>query len=312
MEMTATRLEIPKKRINFSSIAVGLAPLAVVFALFAFKTDLLIPASVEEVKPIYYPAVAVVFVASSSEMRDVSFKAKLNAERRVALRAEERSRVVSVQTKVGATVSAGDAVCRIRPVGGETLVLFSPIDGVVRSVNASAGTVLEAGEPCLTIFDPQSLVATGEMTPRQAQVIIPGDPAQVLAKGAATDSAVRVVYPDTDADPDNNLTFEVAVTGANTMVEGQAAEIVINTEQVLPMLVPFRALILVQGKGMAARIVTGSGPTGRVKTLPITIVATTRDGFYVDGLPVEARLIVEDPMYEVPEDGEMVRIGQVG
>lgn len=312
MEMTASRLEIPKQRINVSSIAVGLAPLLAVIALFTFKSDMLFPTPVEEVKPIYYPAVAVVFVSTTSEMRDVAFKARVDAERRVALRAEERSRVVAVQTRVGREVSEGDAVCRIRPVAGETLVLFSPINGVVSSVNASPGTVLEAGEPCLTILDPQSLVATGEMSPRQAEVILPGDRAKLVSRSGSMESAVRVVYPDTDNDPENGRAFEVAVTDSALLGPGQSTEIVINTEQVLPTLVPFRSLILVQGKGMAVRIVTGSGPTGRVRTLPVTIVATTRNGFYVDGLPVEARLIVENPAYEVPPDGEMVRIGQVG
>ena len=312
MEMTATRLEAPRSRLNFGSLAIGLAPLAAVMALFAFKSEMLLPQQVEEIDPIYYPPVAVVFVSTTSASRDVSFAATVDAERRVALRAEERSRVLAVLTRVGRDVTAGDALCRLRPTGGETLVLFSPIDGVVSSVNAGPGTVLEKGQPCVTVLDPQSLIATGAMTPRQAEVIVPGDSARVKADGAIAESRVRVIYPDTDEDPENAVPFEVSVDGKAGLVPGQQAEISITTEQVLPTLVPFRSLILVQGKGMAVRIVTGKGPTGRVKTLPVTIVATTREGFYVDGLPTEARLIVKHDAYTVPEDGEMVRIGQVG
>ncbi|MEM1380255.1 MAG: HlyD family efflux transporter periplasmic adaptor subunit [Pseudomonadota bacterium] len=312
MELVATRLEVPRKTVNLGSLAIGFAPLLALSALFAFRADILLPQQVEEVDPIYYPAVAVVFVSTTSAEREVSFDASVEADRRVALRADERSRVVAVPTKVGREVSAGDPLCRITPTGGTPLVLFSPIDGVVSSVNAGPGTVLEAGQPCVTILDPSSLIARGAMSPHQAKVIVPGDPVNVTTASGSAQSAVRVIYPDTDNNPENTLPFEVGLSGVPGAAEGQAAKITVSTEQILPMLVPFRSLTLVQGSGMSVRIVTGRGPTGRITTLPVTIVATTRDGFYVDGLPTEARLVVNDDRYTIPDDGEMVRIGQVG
>ncbi|NRA31145.1 MAG: HlyD family secretion protein, partial [Parvularculaceae bacterium] len=190
--------------------------------------------------------------------------------------------------------------------------LFSPITGVVSSVNGTAGTKLAAGQPCLTVIDPQSYVARGEMTQRQAEVILAGDPALLALGSEEQESKVRVVYPDTDGNPFNLRPFEVEIADQSAVAAGKDTQIKIETEQVLPVLVPFETLVLEPGKGMAVRMVTGQGPTGRVRTLPITLVATAKEGFYVDGLPTEARLIVKDDEFTVPVDGTTVRIGRVG
>lgn len=312
MDITAERLEPPRPKTDWRSILIGAAPLAAVTALFMFNTDLLIPEPSVEVEPIYYPPVAVVFVSTTSAMRDVRFDARVMAERRIALRSETPSRVVSVSTRVGRKVSAGDAVCRLQPGAGDPVVLFSPIDGVVGSVNGSPGTKLQAGQPCLTIIDPESMIATAEMSGREAAVIAPGDSARVTTNKGSDDSRVRVVYPDTDDNPDNERPFEVAMTEKVAVPPGSRAVITIATEQVLPTLVPTRALTFLPGQGMAVRMVSGSGPTGRIRTVPVRLVAASKHGLYVDGLPSEARLVVEHPGYEVPEDGETVRIGRVG
>lgn len=314
MEMTAERLGPPVRKFKWSSVAIGGGPLALLLILFAFNSELLIPEQTVQVKPVFYEPVAIVFVSTTSELRDVKFDAEVAAERRATLRAETASIVTSVAVEAGSKVTAGQALCQVRSVqeGGEELVLFSPIDGMVSSVNGSTGTRLAAGQPCLTVIDPESYVARGQMTQRQAEVILAGDPARLELGDAELESKVRIVYPDTDGNPFNLRPFEVEIDDQNAVAAANDMKINIETEQVLPVLVPFEALILEPGKGMAVRMVTGQGPTGRVRTLPITLVATAKDGFYVDGLPTEARLIVKDEEFTDPVDGTTVRIGRVG
>jgi len=314
MEMTAERLGLPQRGLKLSSLAIGAGPLLALLILFALNSELLIPEKTVQVKPVYYEPVAIVFVSTTSELRDVAFEAEVAAERRAALRAEIDSTVLSVSAKAGQEVQRGDALCRIMPVqeGGEELVLFSPMSGVVSYVNGQPGTTIGAGQPCLTIIDPASLVARGEMTERQAEVILPGDPARLALASGEVASKVRVIYPDTDGNPFNPRPFEVEIGDLSLVAAGQKTKISIETEQVLPILVPFEALTLLPGKGLGVRMVTGQGPTGRIRTMPITLVATADGGFYVDGLPTQARLVIEDEEYTVPVDGTTVRIGRVG
>lgn len=299
-------------RINARSVGVALAPLAAVLALLTFNRGLLMPPQTVEIKPVFYPPVAVVFVSSTSEMRAVPFDVDIVAEHRVALRSTETAAVAAITAKVGQPVIAGEGLCRMSRPGADDEILFTPIDGVVGTVNAVPGTLLKRGETCVTVVDPQSTIATGAMSQRQAEVIAPGDTAKLQLAEKRMKSEVRIIYPDTDGNPFNRRPFEVPFGGRASGAIGEKKLLTITTEQVLPMLVPSRAFTLIPGEGIGVRIVTGQGPTGRVKTIPVTLVAATKDGFYVDGLPEEARLIVNDTEFPVPPDGDTVRIGQVG
>lgn len=313
MEMTAERLPAPQRSIPWSGVAIAIAPLLLVIGYLVMFGSALVAEPEETLAEEYYPAVAVVFVSTSAEGRFVEMAGTVEAERAVALRVARDSMVVSIDARVGQNVGAGQPVCRVRPMGSQEIqVLFSPIDGAVTEHGAEKGRVLGRGDPCVTITDPTSLMVLAEFTPRYAEIIAPGDWAEVTIGETTAPSEIRIVYPPTGLDDDEPRPFEVEIPEDIKARPGDRATVKIATDQVIPTLVPFRALVLDPELGMAARIVTGEGPTGIVRTVPVTLVATGEEGFYVEGLPVKARLIVKDPAFPQPPEGERVRIGRVG
>lgn len=313
MEMTAERLGQPAAGSGWRGIVVAFAPLALLLAVLAFRSELLIGEPRERVLPEFYPPVAVVFANTDAMARDVELDGRIEAERRVALRAEVQSVLLAASVRVGDSVREGQPVCLLEGVDtGVQTTLFSPIDGIVSAVNGVRGTVLSAGQPCVTVTDPSSVMAIGGVKPRHADIMKPGDVATVVSGATALDSAVRIIYPGYDRAGVAPRMIEVAIPVEDAPPPGSEVTIRVATTQVIPTLVPFRALVLDRDKGLSVRIVSGSGPTGELVTVPVTLVATAPDGFYVEGLPAEARLVVHDAEFPDVPDGEIVRIGRVG
>lgn len=59
-------------------------------------------------------------------------------------------KILSIKTKVGDKISEGQEVISIEAMKMEN-PLISPVDGVVKEINVSIGTVVKAGETLLTI-----------------------------------------------------------------------------------------------------------------------------------------------------------------
>ncbi|GGY54621.1 HlyD family efflux transporter periplasmic adaptor subunit [Parvularcula lutaonensis] len=311
MSMTAERLA-GRGGVSMRQVLIGLAPVTVLCLILLFNSEILISEPERGPAPEYYPSVSIVFVSTTSEERDVTVEGIVDAERRVALRADTESKVLAVGVNPGDRVSRGQKLCLLEDTStGEQKVLFNSIDGVVSSVNGAKGTVLGKGSPCVTIIDDSTLVAMSALPPRHADIIAAGDTARVMVGGVETPSAVRIVYPEESPRDLTNRTFEVALPENTDKRVGDEADIKITTEQVMPTLIPFRALMLHPSKGMIARVVDGSGPAGELKTVPVTLVAAASGGFYVEGLPTEARLVVRGSESMPVEDGETVRIRRV-
>jgi len=312
-DITADQLTAaaPSRSRLLSALIAG-GPLVLLLVLFTVNTELFYTEPEFEPAPIFYQPVAVVFVGTSSEWRQVPLEGEAKPARTAALRVTEKSQIISVRTKPGAVVGPGEPLCRIKPLaGGSADVIYAPIGGRVTSVNGLSGTILEAGQPCLTIADTSAAIATAEITPRYAEIIEAGDKVKVTVDGIERDTEIRVVYPQMGRKADAPRILESVLPGLR-IGNAKPAEVKLRTEQILPTLVPQRTLILDRKLGLCVRIVTGTGPTGRVKTLPVKLVSATDAGFYVEGLPLRARLIIENERFPVPEDGEVVRIGSVG
>ncbi|NNU16657.1 hypothetical protein HK107_10025 [Parvularcula sp. ZS-1/3] len=315
MEMVAERLEpdhVPVRKGSRWAIPIAVAPLLALILYLFIDGDVLLsdpaPAPAKE----YYPAVAIVHVASESEGREVVMDGNVEAEREVALRVERDSQLISVDVRRSQKVRAGQPLCRVRPSGSQEMqVLFSPIEGVVSLIGGTGGSDLNSGAPCVTVFDPASMMAMGEFSPRYAEVIKPGNHVLLTIDGENFDSQIRIIYPSMDDKGLDNRQFEVALPEGVPINPGTVVGMKITTDQITPTLVPFGALVLHDEYGMAARTVSGDGPTGLVKTYAVTLVATGKDGFYVEGLPPKARLIVKDPAFPQPPEGERVRIGRM-
>lgn len=313
MELTAERLEAPTRSLPWKAVGIALAPLILVIAYLSQYGDVLLAEPEEVFNEEYYPAVAVVFVSTAAEGRYLEMAGTVEAERTVALRVERDSMIISIDARIGQKVRAGQPVCRVRPMGSQEIqVLFSPIDGTVMAHGAEKGRVLGRGTGCATITDPSSMMVLSEFSQRYAEVVQPGDWAEITIGEVSAASEIRIIYPMMDPTSEDPRPFEVDIPEGVVAKPGDPVTIKITTDQIIPTLVPFRALVLDPELGMAARIVTGDGPSGIVRTVPVTLVATGEEGFYVEGLPIEARLIVKDPAFPQPPEGERVRIGRVG
>lgn len=316
MELTADHLDGDEPRrlkLNWSAILIGGLPLFALFIYLMVDGEALLSTPEPVAAAEYYPPVAVVFSISGSEDRSVVMEADVRAERRVSLRAETESIVEVMAVRVGDRVASGQQICRMRPLaGGDAVILFSPINGIVNSVGGATGSTVAAGQSCATVIDPSSLIAVAELQPRYAEIITPGNRVMFTIGELKHESSMRVIYPSEDEKGLTNRPFEVAVPTSASLAPGQKVSISIETDQIIPMLVPFRTLMLDPELGMAVRIVHGDGPTGLIETMPVTLVATSKDGFYVEGLPANARLVVQNSEFEQPAEGELVRIGSVG
>jgi hypothetical protein len=306
-----TDLEEDERGLPWGTILASALPLIGVIAFLFFRGEMLFGEK-EAVSPLeHYPAVAVVFLGGDSDNRALPLDGMVSAERVAALRAPGDGVVLSVDTSLGASVSAGDTLCVLKRGDGKRVLLRSPIAGKVSSVASQPGGVLGRGEPCVSVTDPSSMIVTTELSAPAAKVVQPGDLVELVIGERKMRGSVRVVYPPRRGRPDENRVTEIELPKDHAGQPGMKAEIRIRTEQTSAVHIPFDALILHPSKGMSARVVMGDGPLGTIETMPVTLIAATEKGFYVDGLPTNSRLVVNDVDFPPPLDGEKVRIGKV-
>lgn len=315
MELTAERLETKSRRkpVNWLALLIGGAPLSLLVLYLVISGGSLFSEPDYSEATQHFPAVAIVSAISESEDRRLPLTGLVKAELSVSLRAEVPSFIEVMAVRPGQRVAAGQQVCRLRPTrGGEAVVQFSPIDGVVGSTFGRRGARLNTGEACATVYDPKSLVVLSALEPRHAEIISAGNKVVITEGGVEHESNVRVIYPPSDSRGLNQRTFEVPIPEGLTPRLGSQLAIAIETDLVVPPLIPFRTLMLDPELGISVRVVHGTGAVGVVETVPVTLVATAKDGFYVDGLPANSRLIVQNSEFPQPREGEQVRIGRVG
>jgi multidrug efflux pump subunit AcrA (membrane-fusion protein) len=307
-----TDLEEDERSFPWGKAAIGALPMVLVVYLLSFHGEFIF-GEPDEVSAIeHYPAVAIVLVAGESQRRAVPIEGSIAAERVAMLRAREPSVIVELNVAAGQLVRKGEALCHLKSMnGGGEQILSSPMDGKVTSVAGPVGAKLEAAAPCASVTDLSSLVATAEISQGHAEVVKAGDVAEVAVGTHKMRGGVRVVYPGPARNETAPRLVEIELPEGHRLSAGQSAEIRLRTEQVIAVHVPFAALSLHPTHGMSVRIVEGEGPLGVLTTMPITLIAATDDGFYVQGVPEEARLVVTDPDYSAPADGEKVRIGKV-
>nr|WP_305889118.1 HlyD family efflux transporter periplasmic adaptor subunit [Parvularcula maris] len=259
----------------------------------------------------HYPAVAVVFIDGDSEGRALPLEGLVSAERVANLRATSDGVVDSVAAVPGAKVAAGDTLCTLRRGDGKRVLLRTTLAGEVSAVSAKPGSALAKGEPCASVTDTSSMIVTAELSAPAAEVVQPGDTAELIVAERKMRGKVRVVYPPMRGRPDAGRIAEIEMPEGHGGQAGMKAEVRIRTQQISAVHVPFDTLTLHPAKGMSVRIVQGDGPLGVIETLPVLLVAATDKGFYVDGLPESGRLVVNDVDFPPPVDGEKVRIGKV-
>ncbi|MEM9809820.1 MAG: HlyD family efflux transporter periplasmic adaptor subunit [Pseudomonadota bacterium] len=311
-EATVEMLDDEPHRRRLWSVLIALGPLLTLVMAVSLNGELFFSDPVPEETPSFFSPVAVTMVAGRAHPRSLTLSGTATPERFVSLRAQQSSRVAALPVKAGDTVTAGQVVCRLQPVSGQSAQdLRSPIDGQISAVAGPPGTLVQAGGACVTVIDTSSLILTSTLKPHEAKVVQAGDEADITVGDAHIDGQVRLVYPETDRHGRELRAVEIAAPELRGLSLDETATIDVTTEQIEATIVPQRALVMVSGKGLCVRMVSGKGPTGVVETVPIQLVAVAPGGFYVSGLPPEARLIVRGMGFEQPQEGETVRIGRI-
>src|SRR5947207_3138905 len=71
------------------------------------------------------------------------------------------------------------------PTPPRTVILRSPISGTVSAVNAAAGSVVQSGEPIVTLYDEGKLTFQARVSPVQLKHLRLGMAAKVTGPGLA-------------------------------------------------------------------------------------------------------------------------------
>lgn len=178
----------------------------------------------------------------------------------------------------------------------------APFDGVVDDRGAEVGDYRKVGEPIATLVDLDPIVVAIEIAEREIGDVAVGMPAQVrLAGGEALAGSVRFI---SRASTNTARTYraEVAVPNPDGKVPaGMTAEVRLEAGAVPAHRVSPAVLTLNENGAVGLKVVDGDGVVHFVKG---ELVADTKEGFWVGGLPDTVRVITVGQ--EFVKDGQRV------
>ena len=305
--------DLEPKRHALLAAVTSFGPITLLAALIGFQVHDFVQHTQEVVEPPqYFTSVAVTYVSGETYDRELQLTGQAVPEREVALRVADDAQVLRVPVRLGERVVTGQTICQLRYRGERgSVALTSPINGSVNALSGAPGSVLRGGSTCATIVDTSSMIVRTEIKQHQAKTVSAGDPVDLSISGQSRSAQVHYVHPDKGHHRDDLRTVEIRMNDLAGINVGDRATIEVRTQQLEATIVPQEALIMVPGRGLSVQIVQGDGPTGTVTTIPVEIVAATRTGIYVQGLPARARLIVNNRKTPPASEGETVRIGRI-
>jgi multidrug efflux system membrane fusion protein len=308
------------------------------------------------------PVAALSVVTQVIEERDVDsaviLRGRTEAVRRVEVRSETSSLVISDPLERGARITAGDVLCELDPgtrraslaeaqarlaeaeinfttasrlsedgFAAQTrvasadatrrgamaaveaaqaelarLVIRAPFDGLLEAPTAQRGSLLSAGGLCGTVIQMNPILLIGFASEAQVDRIEEGALAGArLLSGREVMG--RVSFLSRSADPaTRTFRVEISVDNADLSVrEGLSADILIGATAVRGHLVPGSALTLDSNGALGLRVVDGER---RTSFAPVSVLRDTPQGFWVQGLPRQAEVIVVG--HEYVSDGVIV------
>ncbi|MGI9464604.1 MAG: efflux RND transporter periplasmic adaptor subunit [Aestuariivirgaceae bacterium] len=178
----------------------------------------------------------------------------------------------------------------------------APLDGTIAERPAEQGVYLKVGEPCamLTVLDP--ILAIGQVNERLVSSIQLGAPASfTLITGQRLEGSVRFIAPRADI---ATRTFRIEVEAKNPgrqVLSGITADINIPLPPMPAHLLP-SSLISLNDAGVIG--VYSVRKDNTVKFVPVQLLSQSRQGTWVDGLPLEISLITVGQHYVL--DGQAV------
>ncbi len=177
--------------------------------------------------------------------------AQRNAERNERLAAagaiSERERETSAWTATNAEATLADAKARLASASEELghTTIRSPIDGVVSERQATAGDVVQTGDPVFTVVDPRSLELEGTVAAEQVGKLQPGAPVEFTVSGypdRTFKGTIDRINPAADPATRQVRVYATLPNLERGLVAGLFAEGRIGTDSRKVLLVPISAV----------------------------------------------------------------------
>jgi len=180
--------------------------------------------------------------------------------------------------------------------------LGAPFESVVEELSLEVGDLVRVGDMVAKLVDLDPIIVVIEVSERQVAHVRTGQQAHVqFANGLARTGTVTFV---SRSGSDATRTFRVEIEVANSefdIPQGLTTEVTLRTEPVMAHRIS-PAILTLSGEGqLGIKIIEGDD---RVVFVPITVIAETGDGLWIDGLPQTARLITVGQ--EFVSHGQMV------
>lgn len=180
--------------------------------------------------------------------------------------------------------------------------ITAPEAGVLVEKPAEAGSLLAPGGLCATISVLDPLVVTTQVSEQYVSYLANGMTANAkLATGEEVSGKVRFIALASDiATRTFKVELEVANPG-NRLRAGVTAEIMVPLPPVPAQFLPSAVMGLNDKGQFGVRLLNADNTT---TFTPVTLIAQEKDGAWVGGLPVEAKVVVVGQDYV--RDGETV------
>lgn len=201
-----------------------------------------------------------------------------------------------------ASLDAAEAAMKAAEIDLSHTKIAAPIDGIIQDPFAKVGDMLQVGDICANIIQPDTMNMIAQVSERFIGRIHVGDVAEVKT---VTDESVKgtisFISPSADTET-RTFRIEIALpNGDGKIRDGVTAVAAINLPGDDAHLVPASVLILNDAGQLGTRTVDAYGV---VDFVPVTILRDTRQGMWVKGLPQSAKIITRGQEYVL--EGEKV------
>jgi membrane fusion protein, multidrug efflux system len=184
----------------------------------------------------------------------------------------------------------------------DRLKVRAPFDGVIDSVSVEEGSWAPAGETVATLLSLDPIVAAGEISERERNLVEVGGEAEVaLINGRTTSGTIRFISREATS---QTRTFPLEVIASNpdhAIPAGMTAEIRLRAAPVQAVKLPRSVVTLDEDGNLGVRVVSKDN---RIEFVPIDLIDDTPDGLVLGGIPADSRIVVSGQ--DLVTEGEVV------
>ena len=198
-------------------------------------------------------------------------------------------------TQDKATLEAATAAMKAAEIDLEQTQIRAPIDGIIQDPFAKVGDMLQVGDVCANIMQPDTMNMIAQVSERFIGSIHVGDEAQVkTVTGESATGKIIFISPSADTET-RTFRIEIAIPNSDGKIRDGVTSIAkIDLPGDNAHLVPASVLTLNDKGQLGARTVD---VYGMVSFIPITILNDTRDGMWIKGLPDNIKIITRGQEY---------------